>query len=70
VQIGKLYSILPVDSCVHGVNGGPALFNALGIGRDGAYADYIIVTADTLVPVVRLLFRVIVWVSDGNGRML
>ncbi|KAF7345585.1 alcohol dehydrogenase [Mycena venus] len=51
VQIGKLYSILPVDSCVHGVNGGPALFNALGLGRDGAYADYIIVTADTLVPV-------------------
>ncbi|KAJ7310954.1 chaperonin 10-like protein [Mycena albidolilacea] len=51
VQIGKLYSILPVDSCTHGVQGGPALFNALGIGRDGAYADYIIVTADTLVPV-------------------
>ncbi|KAJ7190429.1 hypothetical protein GGX14DRAFT_382172 [Mycena pura] len=51
VQIGKLYSILAVDSCVHGVNGGPSLFNALGIGKDGAYADYIIVTADTLVPV-------------------
>ncbi|KAJ7214920.1 chaperonin 10-like protein [Mycena pura] len=39
------------SNCVHGVNGGPSLFNALGIGRDGAYADYIIVTADTLVPV-------------------
>ncbi|KAJ6527644.1 chaperonin 10-like protein [Mycena capillaripes] len=44
VQIGKLYSILAVESCSR-------LFNALGIGRDGAYADYIIVTADTLVPV-------------------
>ncbi|KAJ7910862.1 chaperonin 10-like protein [Mycena leptocephala] len=51
VQLGKLYSILPLDSCVHGVNGGPAIFNALGLGRDGAYAEYIIVTADTLVPV-------------------
>ncbi|KAJ7648231.1 hypothetical protein DFH06DRAFT_1332467 [Mycena polygramma] len=51
VQIGKLYCILPLDSCVHGINGGPALFNALGLGRDGAYAEYIIVTADTLIPV-------------------
>ncbi|KAJ6471917.1 chaperonin 10-like protein [Mycena sanguinolenta] len=51
VRIGELYSILPLDSCTHGVNGGPALFNALGIGRDGAYADYVIVTADMLVPV-------------------
>ncbi|KAJ6552020.1 chaperonin 10-like protein [Mycena vulgaris] len=51
VQTGKLYSILALDSCVHGVNGGSALFNSLGIGRDGAYAEYIITTADTLVPV-------------------
>ncbi|KAJ7192028.1 hypothetical protein GGX14DRAFT_380504 [Mycena pura] len=51
VQIGKLYSIIGADSCVHGVNGGAALFNALGLGRDGGYAEYIIVTADTLVPV-------------------
>ncbi|KAJ7101417.1 hypothetical protein B0H15DRAFT_769596 [Mycena belliarum] len=51
VQIGKLYSILTVDSCVHGLKGGPVLLNSLGIGRDGAYAEYIITTADTLVPV-------------------
>ncbi|KAJ6542031.1 chaperonin 10-like protein [Mycena vulgaris] len=51
VQTGKLYSILALDSCVHGVNGGSALFNSLGLGRDGAYAEYIITTADTLVPV-------------------
>ncbi|KAJ7487156.1 chaperonin 10-like protein [Mycena latifolia] len=51
VQIGKLYSILALDSCIHGLNGGPALFNSLGLGRDGAFAEYIITTADTLVPV-------------------
>jgi hypothetical protein len=54
VHIGKLYSVLEVDSCVHGLNGGPAIFNSLGIGRDGAYAEYMITTADTLAPVVRL----------------
>ncbi|KAJ7485078.1 hypothetical protein B0H11DRAFT_1806390 [Mycena galericulata] len=51
IQEGKLYSILLIDSCVHGVNGGPALNNSLGLGRDGGYAEYIITTADTLVPV-------------------
>ncbi|KAF8210909.1 hypothetical protein K438DRAFT_1752662 [Mycena galopus ATCC 62051] len=51
VQIGELYSILPLDSCTHGINGGPALFNALGLGKDGAYADYVIVTPDLLVRV-------------------
>ncbi|KAJ7857903.1 GroES-like protein [Mycena leptocephala] len=51
VQIGRLYSILALDSCVHGLNGGPAFLNALGLGRDGGYAEYIIVTADLLVPV-------------------
>ncbi|KAJ7440230.1 N-benzyl-3-pyrrolidinol dehydrogenase [Mycena latifolia] len=51
VQIGKLYSILSLDSCIHGLNGGPALSNSLGLGRDGGFAEYIITTADTLVPV-------------------
>ncbi|KAJ6471918.1 chaperonin 10-like protein [Mycena sanguinolenta] len=51
VRIGELYSILSFDSCTHGVKGGPALSNGLGIGRDGAYAEYVIVTADLLVPV-------------------
>ncbi|KAJ7472074.1 chaperonin 10-like protein [Mycena latifolia] len=51
VQKGKLYSILLADGCSHGVKGGPALLNGLGIGKDGAYAEYLITTADTLVPV-------------------
>ncbi|KAJ6580723.1 chaperonin 10-like protein [Mycena capillaripes] len=51
IQKGQLYTILPVDSQVRGANGVPAIFNSLGIGKDGAYAEYIIVTADTLVPV-------------------
>jgi propanol-preferring alcohol dehydrogenase len=52
VQKGKLYSILEADGCTHGINGGPALLNSLGLGKDGAYAEYVITTADTLVPVV------------------
>ncbi|KAJ7659980.1 hypothetical protein B0H17DRAFT_1095640 [Mycena rosella] len=51
VQIDKLYSVLAIDGCVRGLNGGPALFNSIGIGKDGAYAEYIITTVDTLVPV-------------------
>ncbi|KAK7031842.1 alcohol dehydrogenase [Favolaschia claudopus] len=51
IQLGKLYSVLPVDGCVHGIQGGPALFNALGLGKDGAYAEFVIVTPDLLVPV-------------------
>ncbi|KAJ7472021.1 chaperonin 10-like protein [Mycena latifolia] len=50
IHKGKLYSILLLDGCVHGTNGGSALFNGLGLGRDGAYAKYIITTADALVP--------------------
>ncbi|KAJ7156301.1 chaperonin 10-like protein [Mycena filopes] len=48
---GKLYSVLIADGCTHGLAGGPALNNTFGIGNDGGYAEYAIVTADMLVPV-------------------
>ncbi|KAJ7265532.1 chaperonin 10-like protein [Mycena rebaudengoi] len=51
IQLGKLYSILLITSCVHGMNGAPALFSGLGAGADGVYAEYVITTADALVPV-------------------
>ncbi|KAJ7611195.1 chaperonin 10-like protein [Roridomyces roridus] len=51
IHIGKLYSVLIGDGCTHGINGGPALFNSFGIGNDGAFAEYFIVTFDLLVPV-------------------
>ncbi|KAJ6632395.1 chaperonin 10-like protein [Mycena sp. CBHHK59/15] len=51
VQIGKLYSILLADSCTHGLNGGPAMFETIGLGKDGVYAEYVIATADALIPV-------------------
>ncbi|KAJ7116704.1 chaperonin 10-like protein [Mycena epipterygia] len=51
IQKGKLYSIRFLDSCTHGLNGGSALLNSIGVGKDGMYAEYIITTADTLVPV-------------------
>ncbi|KAJ6521120.1 hypothetical protein B0H19DRAFT_1264437 [Mycena capillaripes] len=49
VQKGKLYSILSVDGCMHGLNGGPAILNSLGPGKNGAYAEYIITFAATQV---------------------
>ncbi|KAJ6558309.1 hypothetical protein B0H19DRAFT_994190 [Mycena capillaripes] len=51
IQRGKLYVVLALDDCVRGLNGGAALLNTIGSGKDGGYAEYIIVTADTLVPV-------------------
>ncbi|KAJ7187020.1 chaperonin 10-like protein [Mycena filopes] len=50
-QIGKLYSILMVDGCVHASNGFPAIASNIGLGKDGGYAEYFIATADLLVPV-------------------
>jgi hypothetical protein len=37
------------------MTGAPVLLAALGLGVDGVYAEYVITTADALVPVVRLL---------------
>ncbi|KAF7368802.1 alcohol dehydrogenase [Mycena venus] len=51
VEIGKLYSVLTADGCTHGINGGPALLDSIGLGKDGAYAQFLIVTQDLLVPV-------------------
>ncbi|KAJ7666936.1 chaperonin 10-like protein [Mycena polygramma] len=51
IQEGKLYSVLLMDTCTHGINGGPATLNSLGLGIDGSYAEYLITTIDTLVPV-------------------
>ncbi|KAJ7640355.1 hypothetical protein DFH06DRAFT_1215822 [Mycena polygramma] len=51
IKEGKLYSVLLLDSCTHGTKGGPAAANGLGLGRDGSFAEYMITTADTLVPV-------------------
>ncbi|KAF7328724.1 alcohol dehydrogenase [Mycena venus] len=51
VQKGKLYSVLALDNCTLGLSGGPAIFNSFGIGKDGAYAEYLIVPEDSLVPV-------------------
>ncbi|KAJ7139983.1 hypothetical protein C8R43DRAFT_1131721 [Mycena crocata] len=67
IHKGALYSILALDNCVHGLNGGPALFNALGIGRDGAYAEYIITTADTLVPVPNGVAPEVAAISSDAG---
>jgi NADPH:quinone reductase-like Zn-dependent oxidoreductase len=57
IQKGKLYSILLLDGHTHGANGGAAILNSLGIGKDGAYAEYVIAPEDALVPVVRYTAR-------------
>ncbi|KAJ7641593.1 hypothetical protein FB45DRAFT_359806 [Roridomyces roridus] len=51
VHLGQLYSVLLLDSCTHGVNGTSALVNSLGIGKDGSFSEYFIVSVDMLVPV-------------------
>ncbi|KAJ6543791.1 hypothetical protein DFH09DRAFT_1249330 [Mycena vulgaris] len=51
IQKEKLYCIFLVDSCLQGMASASALFNAVGIGKDGSYAEYIIATEETLVPV-------------------
>ncbi|KAF9016285.1 GroES-like protein [Hymenopellis radicata] len=50
-KLGKLYTIITLTPCVRGLMGLPAIFNSVGIGRDGGYADYVVVPQDQLVPV-------------------
>ncbi|KAF8896976.1 GroES-like protein [Mucidula mucida] len=50
-QLGKLYTITTITPCVRSVMGLPAIFNIEGLGRDGGYADYVVVPQDQLVPV-------------------
>ncbi|KAJ7667008.1 hypothetical protein DFH06DRAFT_950447, partial [Mycena polygramma] len=50
-RLGQRYSILSFG-CIHGIPGGtPASNGAIGIGKDGSFAEYIIASADLLVPV-------------------
>ncbi|KAJ6516876.1 chaperonin 10-like protein [Mycena vitilis] len=50
-QLGQRYSILSVG-CIHGMPGGtPASVGAIGVGKDGSFAEYVIASADLLVPV-------------------
>jgi threonine dehydrogenase-like Zn-dependent dehydrogenase len=50
--MNQLYMALIGDHNDHGLNGGPAIFNALGTGLDGGYEEYVKVREDLLVPVV------------------
>ncbi|KAJ7134062.1 hypothetical protein C8R43DRAFT_956369 [Mycena crocata] len=50
VELGKLYSVLIFDGCMHGVTGPVGTTPpVIGIGKDGAYAQYMITPAATLV---------------------
>ncbi|KAJ7644866.1 hypothetical protein FB45DRAFT_862117 [Roridomyces roridus] len=57
IHIGKLYSVLAGDSGTHGLKGIPVVFNSLGVGNDGAYAEYFIARFDLLVPVLNMVSR-------------
>ncbi|KAF9032130.1 GroES-like protein [Hymenopellis radicata] len=50
-KFGKLYTITTITPCVHGTMGLPVPLNIEGLGHDGAYADYVVVPQDQLVPV-------------------
>ena len=51
-RIGQLYAVNLASPCLRGINGAPAFLNTQGIGKDGAYAEYIAVSQDLLIPVV------------------
>ncbi|KAJ6471145.1 GroES-like protein [Mycena vitilis] len=59
ITLGKLYSVLTPNNHDHGVpgpillgiNSGSVLFNTLGMGVDGGYAEYVIVKSANLVAV-------------------
>ncbi|KAJ7573114.1 N-benzyl-3-pyrrolidinol dehydrogenase [Mycena floridula] len=47
----QLYSALNYAPCTHSLNGTPAIFNSVGLGLDGGYAEYVVVDVDQLVEV-------------------
>lgn len=51
VQKDKLYIVLPLTPCVHGLTGLPAALNSIGVGKDGGFAEYVTVTVDQLIKV-------------------
>ncbi|KAJ7186965.1 hypothetical protein C8R46DRAFT_1024932 [Mycena filopes] len=51
------------------MNGFPALYSGLGFGQDGAFAEYIIATADALVPVVKQGDKVLIFGVGGLGHL-
>jgi hypothetical protein len=53
IELNKLYSVLAMDKHTRGTKSQPAMFNTIGLGTDGGYAEYVIVKADNLVEVVR-----------------
>ncbi|KAJ6448741.1 hypothetical protein C8R47DRAFT_999248, partial [Mycena vitilis] len=56
VEIGKLYSVLIFDGYVKGLTAQPGTIpSVIGIGKDGAFAQYMITDAAALVPVGRPL---------------
>ncbi|KAJ6476532.1 chaperonin 10-like protein [Mycena vitilis] len=51
VEIGKLYSVLIFDGCVKGLTAQPGTIPpVIGVGKDGAFAQYMITDAAALVP--------------------
>ncbi|KAJ7679495.1 chaperonin 10-like protein [Mycena polygramma] len=50
VRIGKLYSVLIFDGCVKGITTQPGTIPpVIGVGKDGAFAQYLITDAASLV---------------------
>ena len=52
IEEGRLYVVHVIVPCTKSTNGVPPLEDSDGIGRDGGYAEYIVVDQRQLIPVV------------------
>jgi propanol-preferring alcohol dehydrogenase len=55
VKVGKLYAVFAIAPCVTCMRPPPtteSLFAGFGVGQNGGYAEYAVVKANQLVPVV------------------
>ena len=52
IEAGRLYVVHVIVPCTKSTNGVPPLEDSDGIGRDGGYAEYIVVDQRQLIPVV------------------
>ncbi|CDO75112.1 hypothetical protein BN946_scf185010.g37 [Trametes cinnabarina] len=51
IREGRLYSVHAITPCVQGTVALPLIEQAVGLGRNGGYAEYVLVEAPQLIPV-------------------
>ena len=60
IEIDKLYAVYAVvPHAMHLLPNFPPFLDSIGIGENGGYAEYLVVDASQLIPVVCLTLRLI-----------